>query len=757
MSSTFRRLDREADGRVPKVLGADVELANSVLGLHTADGTGRIASRLLLERIHGVPQFASYGGWSGGWNSATATATGQQARSDGSSYRAGPQPTQGRQDTRDTYGSNGAQSAGAAQRCAAGSTQSAGGYRSSGSYNLQDWGRKFLPTNGGCCYIDLWHLEVCIPEVLSALDYLAALHAMLLVARQAMNEANAQLGTGRRVQVLANNSDGLGNSYGGHLNCLVARRTWDDIFYQFRPTSLGYLASFQVSSMVFAGQGKVGSENGRAWVPYQLSQRADFFETVVGLQTTIDRPLVNSRDEALCGTWRAGTAAGARRPDYARLHCIFYDTNLCHVANVLKAGTMQMVLAMMEAGWVDSRLVLDRPLDAVVRLSHDPSLKTRCRMADGRRLTGVELQLCFLEQMQAFHQLGGFEGVVPRAGEILALYADTLEKLRTGEFDALAGRLDWVLKLRLLQRARAQQPNLRWNSERMKLLDHLYSSLDPHEGLYWIAERAGLVDRLVRPGRIEQLVHQPPADTRAFARAMLLRTTRAEEFSRVDWDSISFRLRGRRNWWTYRTLDMPDPLGMNRTQTEHLFAAGLSLDELIDALASAGSTAEMAEAVPDDSDTAGRQQTPATRAGPSDESPPGGTYTTNPPDPAAGSGTKGETCATTEMVPAAGDVEETGHAVVDRPAAETPDRPADECTEPRSDEAIGRSAASSNATSADDSTGDGADEMSGLSGPRGSKSESASFHPHSNKGGDSHGPASTTRPDTTSGRGPSRR
>ncbi len=725
MSSTFGPLDRDGGSLLPKLLGADVELANSVLGIRDPEGTGRIASRLLLARIQGVAQYASSGGWSGGWSSSPPAGTySQGADSQRSAYAARPQQgqnTQSRQGSRDAYGTDGPRTAGAAQRSAAADVQATGESKSIGHYNLQDWGRKFLPTNGGCCYIDLWHLEVCIPEVLSAFDYLAAFHAMLLVARQAMNEVNGQLGPGRRVQVLANNSDGLDNSYGGHLNCLVARRTWDDIFYQLRPTSLGYLASFQVSSLVFAGQGKVGSENGRPWVPYQLSQRADFFETVVGLPTTMNRPLVNSRDEALCGTWRAG-AADDHRPDYARLHCIFYDTNLCHAANVLKAGTMQMVLAMLEAGWADSRLVLDRPLEAVVQLSHDPALKTKLRMADGRRLTGVELQLGFLEQMRAFHEQGGFAGVVPRAGEILDLYADTLEKLRAGELDAVAGRLDWVLKLRLLQRARAQQPGLRWNSAQMKLLDHLYSSLDPHEGLYWIAERSGLVARLVRPGRVERFVHQPPPDTRAFARAMLLRTARPEEFSRVDWDSMGFRLKGRRNWWSYRTLEMGDPLGMTRARTGHLFAAGLPLDELLDALACADSAVHLADAAPADPSEARRDE------------------------PRAATGSARDQCPTGHS---AGETAESKSPLL-LPAPEN--RPTGNPTDNSMDD-LGDNPAGD---SIEDSVDNPADESGGAAGPGAGDSGSVSFHPHASKGGSSHGPASTTRPDASSGRRPAR-
>src|SRR5439155_5153707 len=135
-----------------------------------------------------------------------------------------------------------------------------------------------------------------------------------------------------------NSSDGNGNSYGSHLNVLVTRRTFENLFER-RLHYLVWLAGYQASSIVFAGQGKVGSENGAPQVPFQLSQRADFFERLVGLQTTYARPIVNSRDEALCGTW----ARRERRPSapaLARLHVIFYDSSLALVSCLLKVGAL---------------------------------------------------------------------------------------------------------------------------------------------------------------------------------------------------------------------------------------------------------------------------------------------------------------------------------------------------------------------------------------------------------------------------------
>ncbi len=476
-NTTTGQRGRRSKGCVPKVIGADVELGNFIEGLQSRYGSGHEASRLLLREIAGVPQ-SSY--WGGLDTSPSKYST---------AYAGGSKVSFSEYDAKDDSLS-------------------------------QDWGRKFLPANGGCVYIDLNHLELCIPEVTSAFDYVAAWHAMLRIARQAQQQANSRLPAGQRIQVLVNNSDGLDNSYGSHLNFLLSRRTWDDLFHR----KLHYqalLASYQATSIVFAGQGKVGAENGAPAAAYQLSQRADFFETMTGLPTTYYRPLVNSRNEPLCGLPGQGKTS-ARDSGLARLHCIFYDSNLCHVACVLKSGMMQIVLAMIEAGRAPGQLILDDPLDAVRRFSHDPTLCARARTTCRQRLTAVEWQLLFLEEARQFVAAGGCEGIVPRAQEILVLATDTLEKLHAGDLPALAGRLDWVLKLFILNRAIEQHPGLTWASPQLKHLDHVYSSLDPDEGLYWLYEKAGVVEPIATPGAIERLVHEPPDDTRAFTRAMLL-------------------------------------------------------------------------------------------------------------------------------------------------------------------------------------------------------------------------------------------
>ena len=506
--------------RLPKLCGADIELGNFILGLRRAGGTGYEASRALLGEIDGLPRASSYYG--------------------------------------SCYGAN-------------------GGYQYY-KYDPQDWGRKFLPVNGGCIYIDLDHLELCLPEVLSAWDHVAAWHALLRIARGAQESANQKLPEGQHVQVLVNNSDGQGNSYGSHLDFLVTRRAWDNIFLR-KLHYLAFLAAFQASSIIYTGQGKVGAENRAPAVGYQISQRADFFETLLGAQTTYNRPIVNSRDEALCGRLRR-VETGA---DPARLHVIFFDSTLCHVSSLLKVGVMQIVLAMIEAEQVNAGLMLDDPVEAVVEFSHDPLLEARARLASGQRLTALELQFLFLEEARSFVAAGGCDGVVPGAQEILAWWEDTLEKLQARDFGALARRLDWVLKLYVLERAMEQRPELDWEAPQIKHLDLVYSSLDAAEGLYWAYERSGSVERVVSEEQIERFTQEPPEDTRAWTRAMLLRRA-SGEVAEVDWDSIRFKIRGRNYWPTYRTLELADPLGFTRAEAEPAFLETETLSQALDAL-----------------------------------------------------------------------------------------------------------------------------------------------------------------------------
>lgn len=537
--------------RRPVVLGADIELGNFLTGVSSAqkkkrESTGAIASRLLLKQIAGHGREV---------DQLCQCASCQRKRA------------MGKQDAAyDDYNQN--------------YYSYEGGYSSGYGYGnrSQDWGRKFLP-QGSCTYVDLDHLEICVPETTNGWDFVAVYHAMLDIVRDAMHRVNQELPIGQRVEVLANSSDGLGHSFGSHLNFGISRLAWDNLFDR-KPHQMLFLAAYQVSSIIFTGQGKVSAENDRPGTPYQISQRADFFECLTGLQTTHRRPIVNTRDEAHCGH----SSGESPLDEMARLHCIFYDTTLAHVATLLKVTVMQAVLSMLESGVMDPSLLLDDPLTAVHVWSRDTQFRTKMRTASGEKLTAVEHQCRFFEFADRFREQGGFEGKVPRVDEVFRLWGEVLESLRHRRWEELTGRIDWVLKKSILEQALDTHRNLDWSSPEIKTLDHLYSSLDVTNSLFTQYEKLGLVEKVVSDAEIERFVHEPPTDTRAWGRAQLLRLAEADEVESVNWDTMRFKIRGPHRWPTYPTVSFPNPLGATREELEPILAGVTNLEEALERL-----------------------------------------------------------------------------------------------------------------------------------------------------------------------------
>ena len=217
-------------------------------------------------------------------------------------------------------------------------------------------------TNGARYYVDHAHPEYSTPECSDPLQAVLYDKAGERILARSMDAARRLLPAGQEIVVYKNNSDGKGNSYGCHENYLVDRNVPFAMLVR-------NLMPWFVTRQVFTGAGKVGAENGADAVDYQITQRADFFEEEVGLETTLKRPIVNTRDEP-----------HADPQKYRRLHVIVGDANLCEVATFLKVGTTAIVLAMVEDGFIDKDLSIANPVPSMRTVSHDVSLPR-----DGRR------------------------------------------------------------------------------------------------------------------------------------------------------------------------------------------------------------------------------------------------------------------------------------------------------------------------------------------------------------------------------------
>jgi proteasome accessory factor A len=351
---------------------------------------------------------------------------------------------------------------------------------------------------------------------------------------------------------------------------MVRRRLWDDMFCR-KPHLAGFLATHLVTSTIYTGQGKVGAGNERARCDFQLSQRADYFETFIGEQTMHRRPILNARDEAHAGD------------EFARMHIIYFDRALCPVANYLMAGATQLVLAMAEAGWVEVDLLLDDPVSAAQEVSRDMTLRKALRLARrGKTMSAVDIQRMLADLAGEFVAAGLADNVVPGAADIVKTWKETLDLLKRRDLAALMRRCDWALKFLLLERLRGRK-GLSWEDAELQALDFRYSSLDPEEGLFWQMVQAGQVEGMPSPSRIERFHREPPDETRAYLRAHVLRRF-PEEVNNVDWEDIRFRLPSDGYWYSQATLELPDPTRFGHEESEELFARCETLRDLIVAI-----------------------------------------------------------------------------------------------------------------------------------------------------------------------------
>jgi proteasome accessory factor A len=383
------------------------------------------------------------------------------------------------------------------------------------------------------------------------------------VLARSMQAARHLVGPEQEILVHKNNSDGKGNSYGTHENYLVDRTL------PFA-SLVRYLLPWFVTRQVFTGSGKIGSENGAAGVDFQISQRADFFEEEVGLETTLKRPIVNTRDEP-----------HADPQKYRRLHVIVGDANLCEVATFLKVGTTAIVLSMIEDEFIEKNLSIVGPVHAMRTVSHDPRCRATVELSEGGRATAVEVQWEFLRLAQKYADETGLDvcGGDTVGAEVLRRWEATLATLERDP-RLLDGQLDWVTKLNLLDAYR-DRDGLRWNDPKLSLLDLQYHDVRPKRSLYERLVRAGKVERLVTEDAVVAATTEPPGSTRAYFRGTCL-SRWADSVVAANWDSLILDVGSD----PLRRIPMMEPLKGTRAHVEPLFEECTTPAELVARLAS---------------------------------------------------------------------------------------------------------------------------------------------------------------------------
>lgn len=408
--------------------------------------------------------------------------------------------------------------------------------------------------NGARLYHDHAHPEYSTPECRRLKDLVAHDKAgeriILMCAR------NYSSRTGCNVKVFKNNTDFHGSSYGTHENYLMLRLIpFEAVVDAFIP--------FLCTRIIYAGAGKVGSEINtgiRNGVRFQLSQRAEHFSSLIGVDTQFRRPIFNTRDEP-----------HADKSKYRRLHIIVGDANMSQYANALKIGTTAIVVKLLERGWrVPDWLKIAHPIKTLHELSMDESMRWLVELADGRKISAIDILRFYLSAAQALLQDDDedVQWVLREWCEVL----DWLER----EPMALSDRLDWVAKRRLMEMF-IEAEATSWDDERLKAIDLAYHNVDVGEGLYYALEANGLMRRLVSDEEIESAICNPPNNTRALIRGWLIDRF-GSSVVKASWCTVKVCTNG-----IERTVDLRNLVGKEISHVlDKLASENLSIDELIE-------------------------------------------------------------------------------------------------------------------------------------------------------------------------------
>ena len=411
-------------------------------------------------------------------------------------------------------------------------------------------------TNGARLYVDHAHPEYSTPECADPLE--AALYdkAGETVMAHAGSNAQVMLREGEDLRLHKNNSDGKGNSYGAHENYLLSRELpFSDL--------IQYATTWLVTRQIFTGSGKLGSENGRPAIDYQITQRADFFEEEVGLETTLKRPIINTRDEP------HGDVA-----KYRRLHVIIGDATMSEYQTFLKLGTTALLLAAIEDGALPESFMLADPVEACWAISHDLTMHETVELDTGVSVRPLDLQFRYLEALSKYVEQDMDGDVWDR---VLIEWETVLTDLERDPIST-ADRLDWAAKYRML-RGFQERDGLAWDDPKLSLIALQYHDVDPDKGLYHRLAARGQIRRLFTDEEVADAVVNPPPTTRAYFRGRCV-AQYPDSLVAANWDSLVFDT----GESTLKRVPMMEPLRGTREHVAELLDAAPDAAELIEAL-----------------------------------------------------------------------------------------------------------------------------------------------------------------------------
>ncbi len=370
--------------------------------------------------------------------------------------------------------------------------------------------------NGARFYVDHAHPEFSAPEVLNPKD----ITKWDLAGEQIMRTAvalDAKEFPEDKIRIFKNNVDNKGSSYGTHENYQVKRAI------DFSKIVSGLTPHF-ITRQIYCGAGRIGIGQKSEEIGYQISQRADYIEAHVGLETTMKRPIINTRDEP-----------HADPKISRRLHVIIGDANMSDFANILKVGATSLILSMIEQDFIDFEEVnLLNPVGIVKDISQDLDFKNLYILNNGNKFSAIDVQEWYLEKTKLFLTQHGYD---ENSRQVVDFWEQAITGLRNKRED-LADRIDWIAKLILIEKYQ-EKNGLTIDDDVIKSIDIKYSEITSEDGIAQVLKRNRLLKEYLNPFDVQEAVSEPPINTRAWFRGKSV-SKFSKSIAAASWDSLIF-------------------------------------------------------------------------------------------------------------------------------------------------------------------------------------------------------------------------
>lgn len=422
-------------------------------------------------------------------------------------------------------------------------------------------------TNGARFYVDHAHPEYSSPEVTNAWDAMVYDAAGDHILMQAVADTAAFSSQGKSVldghdpcpplKIYKNNVDGKGASYGAHENYRY-RRDADSAGFDVIAQAL---IPFFVTRQVIIGAGRVGIGQHGEKPGFQISQRADYIEQEISLETTLNRGIINTRDEPHTDA-----------DNWGRLHVIIGDANMSQTSNLLKYGMTTLVLDAIEAGCDFADLKLKKPVAEVAAVSHDLSLTHKLVLENAQTLTALEILGIYRDRIITTlgKQLTDVDRKVLKLwGEVMDLLAD--DPLKTSHL------LDWTAKWALIKSFLGR--GLSIDDAKIKLVDLQYSDIDPARSLHHALVSKGRMQEYISREEIGAAAATPPENSRAFFRGQMI-SRFPQSVVAANWESLIVKTSN-----DSQVRILTTELGtLSRAEVGEILEAAESVDDVLAAL-----------------------------------------------------------------------------------------------------------------------------------------------------------------------------